>query len=166
MADINFPKQQLSYKSKGKEWRESHLKWANNKSYYNDAYTRSTVRNKKINYDLINVKKGLKGEQKTLESLKAITVSYPILNNVRLEEDIKNSSEKYSAETDLIIVTDRAIFLVETKNYGGKGDTLIITTDGRWILRDKYDKKEKTIKSPFKQTTDHIFVINKFYDFV
>ncbi|MBO6232519.1 MAG: hypothetical protein J6N78_00400 [Clostridia bacterium] len=54
MADINFPKQQLSYKSKGKEWRESHLKWANNKSYYNDAYTRSTVRNKKINYDLIN----------------------------------------------------------------------------------------------------------------
>lgn len=117
-----------------------------------------------FNYDLINVKKGLKGEQKTLESLKAITVSYPILNNVRLEEDIKNSSEKYSAETDLIIVTDRAIFLVETKNYGGKGDTLIITTDGRWILRDKYDKKEKTIKSPFKQTTDHIFVINKFLE--
>ena len=117
-----------------------------------------------FNYALNDVKKGLKGEQKTFNSLKAITVSYPILNNVRLEEDIKNSSEKYSAETDLIVVTDRAIFLIETKNRGGNGDTIIITADGRWILRDKYDKKEKTIKNPFKQTTDHIFVINKFLE--
>lgn len=117
-----------------------------------------------FNYDLINTKKGISGEEKTLNSLKALTVSYPILNNVRLEEDIKNSNEKYSAETDLIAITDRAIFLIETKNYGGKGDSLIITTDGRWILKDKYTKKEHTLSNPFKQITDHTFVVNKFLE--
>lgn len=117
-----------------------------------------------FNYDLINTQKGIYGEEKTLNSLKAITVSYPILNNVRLEEDIKNSNERYSAETDLIAITDRAIFLIETKNYGGKGDSLIITTDGRWILKDKYTKKEHTLSNPFKQITDHTFVVNKFLE--
>lgn len=115
-----------------------------------------------FNYDLINTKKGINGELKTLNSLKAITVSYPILNNVRLEENIKDLSEKYSAETDFIVITDRAIFLIETKNYGGKGDALFITADGRWLLKDKHTKKQHVLSNPFKQTTDHIFVINKF----
>lgn len=117
-----------------------------------------------FNYSLLKAKKGIDGEQRTLNSLKAITVSYPILNNVRLEEDIKNSNEKYSAETDLIAITDRAVFLIETKNYGNRGDELTITSDGRWLLKNKNTKKEKTLQNPFKQITDHIFIINKFFE--
>ncbi len=119
----------------------------------------------KFNYDLIKTKKGISGEEKTLNSLKSITLSYPVLKNVRLEKEIQYSGkkEKYSAETDLFVVTDRAIFLIETKNYGGKGDKIIITSDGRWIL-NKFDGKEQNLPNPFKQTTDHIFLMKKFLE--
>ena len=119
-----------------------------------------------FNFDLNNTKKGLRGEEKTLNSLKAITLSYPVLNNIRLEENLEytdTDNEKFSAETDLIIITDRAIFLIEIKNQGGKGDTIIITNDGRWLLKDKYTQKEKAFSNnPFKQSSDHQFLITKF----
>ena len=114
-----------------------------------------------FNYDFMNTKKVIEGEEKTLNSLKSISVSYPILKNIRLEEDIINSNEKYSTEIDLIIITDRAIFLIETKNFGGKGDELIITADSKWLLKNKHTKKEYNLSNPFKQITDHIFIIDK-----
>ncbi len=107
--------------------------------------------------------KGYEGEQKTAHSLKAVSINYPVLHNVLLEEG--NDSNRYSAETDTLIITDRAIFIVETKNYGGKGDIITISNDGRWELYDKYKKTSTVISNnPYKQCSDHIFVIKKFLE--
>jgi len=52
----NFPRQQLSYKQKGKTWRKSVVDWADNKSYVFNQATRKSFINKKINIDLYNGK--------------------------------------------------------------------------------------------------------------
>lgn len=52
--NTSFPPQMLPIRSKGKEWREQHLRWASTKSYWNYGLVRSTYMRKKINYDLVN----------------------------------------------------------------------------------------------------------------
>lgn len=49
-----FPKQQLSYKQKTKAWRKSCLDWAVSKTYFTYSPIRKSVRNMKINQDLVN----------------------------------------------------------------------------------------------------------------
>lgn len=53
-ANSSFPPQQLPYRSKGKEWRQKHLDWADTKSYWNYGLIRNSIIHKKINYDLVN----------------------------------------------------------------------------------------------------------------
>ncbi len=107
--------------------------------------------------------KGFEGEEKTKQSLMAVSVNYPVLNNILLEET--NGEIRYSAETDTLIITDKAIFLIETKNFGGKGDTITISSDGLWeITNTKKKEKFALATNPYKQITDHIFVIRKFFE--
>lgn len=116
-----------------------------------------------LNRAYVTAAKGIQGEEKTKESLKAVSINYPVLHNVLLEEGVEDN--RFSAENDTIIITDRAIFLVETKNFGGKGDKITISEDGRWEIFDKYQKKSFLIKNnPYKQVTDHIFVMKKFME--
>lgn len=118
-------------------------------NYLNKAYTTSV--------------KGIQGEEKTSQSLKAVSINYPVLHNVLLEEGSEDN--RFSAETDTIVITDRAIFLIETKNFGGKGDKITVSEDGRWEIFDRYQKKAILIKNnPYKQVTDHIFVMRKFLE--
>lgn len=49
-----FPPQQLPMSKKTKEWRKAHLDWAESMSFYNFAPVRTSVKHKKINYDLMN----------------------------------------------------------------------------------------------------------------
>lgn len=49
-----FPRQQLSYKKKTKEWAKGCVDWAANKHYFDYAPIRKSVVHMKINYDLIN----------------------------------------------------------------------------------------------------------------
>ena len=114
-----------------------------------------------FNRDYVGTSKGMQGEQKTMYALKSVTLDYPVLNNVRFELSDKNV--RYSAESDVIVITDRAVFVIETKNYGGKGDSIEVSFDGRWSLCDGYTHKTKTLNNPFKQSTDHIFAIRKFF---
>lgn len=53
---ITFPPQQLSFTSKGKEWRKKCVDWADSKTFYNYSLVRKSIIHKKINYDLINGK--------------------------------------------------------------------------------------------------------------
>lgn len=53
---VNFPKQQLPFKAKTKEWRKKHLDWADSKTLFNSDQVRKSVIHKKINYDLLNGK--------------------------------------------------------------------------------------------------------------
>lgn len=115
-----------------------------------------------FNYDLATTVKGRDGESKTINSLKAVSLNYPVLHNVRLESSTDDLN--YSAETDTIVITDRAIFLIETKNFGGNGDTITISNDGRWSLYDGHKHKVRNITNPYKQVADHIFLIKKFFE--
>lgn len=117
----------------------------------------------RFNKQYIIAKKGWEGENKTHDSLKSIAINYPTLYNILLEEGTDGNT--FSAETDTLIITDRGIFIVETKNYGGKKDTITISSDGRWNVFDGYKKISHVIENnPFKQLTDHIFVIKKFLE--
>lgn len=136
-------------------------------SGYPDTFEKAfDVLQNQINYfnkQYIISKKGYDGENKTDNSLKSISINYPILHNVLLEEGTSNN--KFSAETDTLIITDKGIFIIETKNYGGKRDIITISNDGRWSIFDGYKKTSHIIaNNPYKQTTDHIFVIKKFLE--
>lgn len=50
----DFPRQTLSYKSKGDKWRRDCVDWAATRTYFNDAAIRRNVVKMKINYDLVN----------------------------------------------------------------------------------------------------------------
>ena len=56
MDNINFPRQMLPFSKKNRQWRKSHLLWANQKTFFNYNLVRKSVLHKKINYDLLNSK--------------------------------------------------------------------------------------------------------------
>ena len=51
---VAFPRQMLSFKSKGKDWRKQCVDWGANKTYFNFSPVRKDVVHMKINYDLLN----------------------------------------------------------------------------------------------------------------
>lgn len=53
---IQLPRQQLSFNSKGYEWRKKHLDWAESRTFFNYSPVRRSVLHKRINYDLLNGK--------------------------------------------------------------------------------------------------------------
>lgn len=55
MSEITqFPRQVMSYRSKGKAWRKSMLDWASSQTFLNCSPVRKSVQRMKLNYDLIN----------------------------------------------------------------------------------------------------------------
>lgn len=55
MIDLsNIPPEMLPYSKKTKEWRKSHLDWADRRTYYFGNMVRSSIFKKRINYNLIN----------------------------------------------------------------------------------------------------------------
>jgi len=85
----SFPSQQLSFRSKTKDWRKKHLEWASNKTFYNNNLVRKSILHKKINYDLLNGKLYLEDMSLVLnpDNVKASYIPeniqhYPIMNSV------------------------------------------------------------------------------------
>ena len=89
MSEIyNFPRQQLSYKSKTVKWRKSCVQWADNKTFFNYSPVRKSVLHKKINYDLCNGRLHMEDLQAVInpENVRAGYIPdriqhYPILNS-------------------------------------------------------------------------------------
>lgn len=55
MIDLkNIPPQMLPYSKKTKEWRKTHLDWADKRTYYFGNMVRNSLIKKRINYNLIN----------------------------------------------------------------------------------------------------------------
>ena len=52
-----FPRQQLSFSKKTKQWRKQCVDWADGKTFFNHNLIRKSVMHKKINYDLKIAKK-------------------------------------------------------------------------------------------------------------
>lgn len=49
-----YPKQTLSYKSKGDKWRKENVDWAASRTYFNFSPVRKNMVHMKTNYDLVN----------------------------------------------------------------------------------------------------------------
>lgn len=49
-----FPAQQIPYAKKNDKWRKEHLDWADDHTSYDNNMVRSSIMNKRINYDLVN----------------------------------------------------------------------------------------------------------------
>lgn len=98
-------------------------------------------------------RKGYIGELRVNEHLalyKDILTNVP---NVRLE------AENTSVEADNIVVTDKGIFCIETKNYGSASETLSISRDGQW-KRFK-GENEIPIKNIADQHNRHIGIMQR-----
>lgn len=54
ITTLNFPRQMMPFSKKTKEWRKSHLIWADQNTVLTNNLIRSSVVHKKINYDLLN----------------------------------------------------------------------------------------------------------------
>ena len=87
-TEWNFPRQMLSFKAKTKEWRKSHLLWANTKTFFNFAPIRRSMRHKMINYDLLTGKLHMEDLQMILnpDHVEAAFIPdkiqhYPIMNS-------------------------------------------------------------------------------------
>lgn len=50
----NFPRQQLSFSQKNKEWRKAHCDWSDRKVFFYDNSIRKSFIRKRVNYNLIN----------------------------------------------------------------------------------------------------------------
>lgn len=84
---VNFPRQQLSFKQKTKEWRKKCVQWGDSKTFFNYSPVRKSVIHKKINYDLCNGKLHMEDMQAVInpENLKVGYIPdriqhYPIMN--------------------------------------------------------------------------------------
>lgn len=87
-TEWNFPRQMLSFKAKTKEWRKSHLLWANTKTFFNFAPIRRSMRHKMINYDLLTGKLHMEDLQMILnpDHVEAAFIPdkiqhYPVMNS-------------------------------------------------------------------------------------
>lgn len=85
---IQFPRQQLPFSKKTKQWRKTVLDWADGKTFFNHNLVRKSVVHKKINYDLLNGKLHMQDLQLVLNpnDLKADFIPeniqhYPIMNS-------------------------------------------------------------------------------------
>lgn len=87
-SEWNFPRQMLSFKAKNKEWRKSHLLWAQTKTFFNFAPVRRSMRHKMINYNLLTGKLHMEDLQMILnpDHIEASFIPdriqhYPIMNS-------------------------------------------------------------------------------------
>lgn len=124
-----------------------------------DAY--SARSNEKYSQDKKN---GYRGEQKVEYAIKWLDKSYVRIerkSNDRigdsciyiLNPDFIDERQEY----DHLIVSNKGLFNIETKNYSGK---LIIDQYGNWIR--KKNEKEEGIKNPLQQIRQHEKVLKSF----
>lgn len=83
-----FPRQKLSFKAKSKEWRKSHLDWADNRSSMHDGKVRRGLLHKKIAFNLVDgvvdiddYRKFLANNGENYDYSPSKVIHYPVINN-------------------------------------------------------------------------------------
>lgn len=101
---------------------------------------------------------GIDGEQKVEKEFKIYENELKYFPNVRFEE-------KFSVETDGIILSERGIFSIEIKNF--KFDKLTISKDGQW-RKGNYNKNGELIEEVMKdigaQVNNHIIITERLFN--
>lgn len=103
--------------------------------------------------DIAISKKGIIGEKSVYNDLRLYENRYNILSNIRIEVD------KKSSESDVIIISEKGIFIIEVKNYGKSGETIKIAEDGTWTKSS--DGYTREVKDAVDQNKYHCYITNK-----
>lgn len=117
-TEWNFPRQMLSFKAKTKEWRKSHLLWANTKTFFNFAPVRKSMRHKMVNYDLLTGKLHMEDLQIILnpDNVEASFIPdkiqhYPIMNS-KLDV-LRGEENKRVFDFKVVVTNPNAISEIE-----------------------------------------------------
>lgn len=119
-----FPRQQMPFSQKTKNWRKQCIDWADSKSFFNYSLVRKSVIHKKINYDLINGKLHMNDLELVLnpDSIQAGFIPdriqhYPIMNT-KLDL-LRGEESKRVFDYRVIVTNPNAVSEIETnkKNY-------------------------------------------------
>lgn len=101
------------------------------------------------------IKKGDEGERTIERELKLYKGKYHYRENVILPA---NDIGGETSETDVYIVTAKAIFVCEVKNWGKLGRTICISKDGQWYIKGQ----NTSLKSPIQQNTRHCLATERY----
>ena len=101
--------------------------------------------------------RGIKGEERVRDIVARYGDRYSYITNLVLPNDFVPGE---TAETDMIIVTNKAVFVLEIKNRGEEHDnqTLRISKDGRWDVYSQ-DRYLHSWDSPVEQNIQHKIVL-------
>ncbi|MFD3157930.1 NERD domain-containing protein [Haloimpatiens sp. FM7330] len=120
--------------------------------------SKKVIGNKKelIDRDITFIRKGLDGEKNVYFELKNSFIPMLCLYDIRLEYN------DYTAQFDFILITNKAIFVLETKKLNGD---IEITSDGDFIrtIRTNSGKfiKKEGMYSPISQNERHINILRE-----
>lgn len=98
--------------------------------------------------------KGQAGEAKVNSHLELFKDVLTNMSNVRIELD------NTSVETDNVVITDKGIYALEVKNYGKKGESIVISQDGQWKRYTGYGE-EIPINNVLEQHNRHIAMLQR-----
>lgn len=99
--------------------------------------------------------KGEKGERTIERELKLYKGKYHYRENVILPA---NDIGGETSETDIYVVTAKAIFVCEVKNWGKLGRTICISKDGQWYIKGQ----NTSLKSPIQQNARHCLATERY----
>lgn len=111
----------------------------------------------RIRKDIQLLKAGIKGEKKVYFELKNSFIPFIGLHDIRIEQG------NYVAQMDYVIITNKFILILETKQLSGD---ITINQDGDFtrVFKNKYGKIYKTegIYSPISQNQRHVRILRDF----
>lgn len=104
----------------------------------------------------IGIIAGEEGEATVLSKIKEYGDRYTYIDNLVLND---TTDHKQTSESDLIVITNKAVFLIEVKARG-LFHTLHITSDGIWEVSDQNNYKDRW-DSPVEQNIRHKIILEK-----
>lgn len=114
---------------------------------------------KEFNHNLLRIQKGIDGETRTMNALRAVNLNNHVLQNVRFKLN------DMSFESDFIVLTEKGICIIESKNWGGKNQCIKVSPDGRWALYTHTpwgkDRHILNFPNPYMQITNHELAMEK-----
>ena len=111
--------------------------------------------------ELKGLKKGEEGERRLSQELTMYRGKYYYRENVLIPADDIGGE---TSETDVYIVTSKGIFGCEVKNWGKKGQTIVISKDGQWKIETGRGQYKIIEHSPVGQNARHCLATERFLE--
>lgn len=105
---------------------------------------------KKITRSLDIYNRGIEGEERVRKCLKKLKYRNILLNDLNLEVN------GYKSQIDHLLITNKCIFNIETKNYSG---IIFVDDNGKWIQQTKY--KQNLLDDTLAQVKRHRSTLQK-----